>query len=134
MRITNVLTESTQPPTDAEVKTALNHTWAHFESLQALTSGFEREWRHYGKKYGWKLRVHSDDKVLLELTVADGWFMVALSLRESERKALLADAATLAVAGEVSADGFLKFGVRDQGSKERTEAVVRFLIAQRPLE
>ena len=134
MRITNVLTEEHQPPTDAQVKTALSHSWAHFESLQALTQGFEREWRHYGKKYGWKLKVQSEDKVLFELTVADGWFMVALSLRESERRALMADAATLALAGEVSADGFLKFGVRDQSSRERTEAVVRFLIAQRPLD
>jgi hypothetical protein len=131
MRITNVLTEQPQPPTEAQVKTALSHAWPYFESLQALTSEFEREWRHYGKKYGWKLRVHSDDKVLFELTVADGWFMVALSLREAERKALLADATTLAQAGEVSADGFLKFGVRDASSRERTEAVVRFLISQR---
>ena len=127
----NVLNEKAEQPTDTSVKAALGPTWIHFEALQALTSAFEREWRHYGKKYGWKLKVHADDKTLLELTVADGWFLVAMSLREQERKDLKADAATRTLAGDASPEGFLKFEVRDPASAERAAALVRFVTARR---
>jgi hypothetical protein len=130
----NVLNEKAEQPTDASVKAALGPAWVHFEALRALTAAFEREWRHYGKKYGWKLKVHADDKTLFELTAAEGWFLVAMSLREKERKDLQADAATLALTGEASPEGFLKFEVRDAASFERTAALVRFLIARRTLE
>jgi hypothetical protein len=127
----NVLNEKAEQPTDLQVKAAVGPAWVHFEALQALTAPFQREWRHYGKKYGWKLKVHADDKTLFELTVADGWFLVAMSLREKERQDLKADAATLALAGDASPEGFLKFEVRDAASFERTAALVRFLMARR---
>jgi hypothetical protein len=130
MRITNALMNETEQPTDTTVKAALGAAGAQFDSLKTLTSDCEHEWRHYGKKYGWKLRVHAEDKVLFELTVSEGFFLIAMSLREQERKAFEADAA---LKQNATADGFLKFEVRDDASAQPATAVVRFLMAQREL-
>jgi hypothetical protein len=130
MRITNALMNESEQPTDATVEAALGPAWTPFSALKTLTADCEHEWRHYGKKYGWKLRVHADDKVLFELTVSAGLFLVAMSLREPERKALVADAA---LGQHATADGFLKFEVRDDASAQPASAVVRFLMAQRAL-
>ena len=129
----NVLNDQAEPPTQPQIKAALGPAWVHFEALDALTVGCLREWRHYGKKYGWKLKVHADDKTLFELTVADGYFLVAMTLREQERKDLADDAGARALAGYALADGYFKFEVRDQASYERTAALVRFLMARRDL-
>lgn len=128
--ITNVLNDAAQP-TDAQVKAALGPAHEHFEALQSLTASCEREWRHYGNKYGWKLRVHADDKVLFELTVGEGGFLVALSLREQERLDLKAD--TTNEWASRSPEGFVKLEVRDLVSRERAVALVRFLMVQREL-
>lgn len=130
----NVLNEKDPQPTEAQIKAALGPAWVHYEALEKLTAACLREWRHYGKKYGWKLKVHAEDKTLFELTVAEGWFLVAMALREKERQDLQADAATRALAGDASPEGFLKFEVRDPASFERTAALVRFIMARRPLE
>jgi hypothetical protein len=129
--ILNVLNDAAEQPTDEQVKAALGPAWEHFEALQRLTASCEREWRHYGKKYGWKLRVHADDKVLFEVTVAEGLFVVALSLREQERLALKADTANEWATR--SPDGYVKLEVRDAVSSERANALVRFVLAQREL-
>jgi len=130
----NVLNEKAEQPTDVQVKAVLGPTWEPFEALRAATAGFEWEWRHYGKKYGWKLKVHAGDKNLFELTVADGWFLVAMALREKERQDLKADAASHALAGDASPEGFLKFEVRDAASFEKTATLVRFIMARRAPE
>lgn len=127
----NVLNDADQEPTDAQVKAALGPSWEHFEALRVLTASCEREWRYYGKKYGWKLRVHADDKVLFELTVAEGDFLVALSLRDQERKDLKAD--TTNEWASRSPEGYVKLEVKDSASVERAMALVRFLMKQREL-
>lgn len=127
---TNVLNEAAERPTDPQVQAALGPAWEHFEALRAATATCEHEWRHYGKKYGWKLKVHADDKVLFELTVADGWFLVALALREKERLDLKGDA----LSDLASPEGFVKLEVRDPASCERALALVRFIMARRQPE
>ena len=134
----NVLNEKAAEPTDPQVKAALGPTLVHFEALRALTASCEWDWRHYGKKYGWKLKVHADDKTLLELTVADGWFLVAMAIREKERQELKGDPAASALgeqlAGAASPEGYgLKIEVRDAASWERALALVRFIMARRAL-
>ncbi len=129
--ILNVLNDAAETPTEPQVKAALGPVWEHFEALQQLTASCEREWRHYGKKYGWKLKVHADDKVLFEVTVAEALFVVALSLREQERQELKADTANEWATR--SPDGYVKLEVRDAASRERAVALVRFLMAQREL-
>lgn len=127
MRITNALMNESEQPTDATVGAALGPAAAPFSALKTLTADCEHEWRHYGRKYGWKLRVHAEDKVLFELTVADGWFLVSMALREKERLEFKADPL-----GElVSPDGFVKLEVRDADACERALALARFVMARR---
>ena len=132
--IVNALNEAASQPTDEQVKAALGRTWEHFEALRALTADCEHEWRHYGKKYGWKLKVHADDKTLFELTVAEGWFLVALALREKERQDLkgeVADPVLGELAAAASPEGFIKLEVRDGTRAARALALVRFVVSRR---
>lgn len=69
--------------------------------------------------------------MLLELTVAERWFLVAMALREKERLELEGDAVVSALAGAASAEGFIKLEVRDPASCERALALVRFVMAPR---
>ncbi|HEY0880139.1 MAG TPA: DUF3788 family protein [Archangium sp.] len=129
--ILSVFSDAAEQPTDDQVKAALGPAWEYFGVLRRLAASCEQEWRHYGKKYGWKLRVHADDKVLFEVAVAEGLFVVALSLREQERLALKAD--TTNEWATRSPEGYVKLEVRDAVSSERASALVRFLMAQREL-
>lgn len=131
--VINALNEAVEP-TEAQIKAALGRAFVHFDAFAALTAGFEREWRHYGKKYGWKLKVHADDKTLAEVTVGDTVFLVAVSLREQERQDLKADPAMLELLGEVADEAFFKFEVRHEASFARMAALVKFVMARRPLE
>jgi hypothetical protein len=131
--VINALNEAVEP-TEAQIKAALGRAFVHFEAFAGLTAGFEREWRHYGKKYGWKLKVHADDKTLAEVTVGDTVFLVAVSLREQERKDLEADPTTLALLGEAADGAFFKFEVRHEASFARMAALVKFVMARRTHE
>ncbi len=134
----NVLIEKADEPTDARLRTALGQTWGLFEALRTLTTAScELDWRHYGKKYGWKLKVHADDKTLLELTVADGWFLVAMAIREKERQELKTDPAAAALAevpDAASPEGYgIKIEIRDAASAARAMGLVRFIMSKRSL-
>ncbi len=130
----NALMIETERPSDERVKTALGPAWAHFEALRAATAPAEREWRYAGKKYGWKLKVHADDKTLLELTVMDGWCLVAMAMREPERKAMASTPGLEALAQKAAAEGWaVKLQVRDAASCEQAVALVQFVKAQRKL-
>jgi len=134
----NALTDKARVPDDTVIAASLCETFVFFAELRAATAAYAQEWRHYGKKYGWKCKVHADDKTLLELTVADGWFLVTMAIRETERAALSADPAMAALADPRHAaaaqrEGYgIKIEVRDRASYERAVAIVRFITARRP--
>jgi len=133
----NAILERDDSPTEARIKASLGSTWPLFEELQSLTAACAHDWKHYGRKYGWKLKVHANDKMLFELTVADGWFLVAMAIREKERQALQADPAAASaadVAGTPAPEGYgIKIEVRDSAAFERAKSLVRFIMAQRSL-
>ncbi len=132
----NVLLEKSDTPTDERIKALLGGTWPLYEELRGLTQACLQEWKHYGKKYGWKLKVHANDKTLLELTVAQGWFLVAMAIREKERQELKADPslASFDVASPPAQEGYgIKVEVRDAASFDRTTSLVRFIMSQRKL-
>lgn len=140
----NVLLEKSDLPTDERIKALLGGTWPLYEELRGVTQACAQEWKHYGKKYGWKLKVHANDKTLLELTVAQGWFLVAMAIREKERLELMADPslassslASFDVASppaQPAQEGYgIKVEVRDAASFGRTMSLVRFIMAQRKL-
>lgn len=132
----NVLLEKSDTPTDEQVKVSLGASWPLFEELRGLTQACAHDWKHYGKKYGWKLKVHANDKMLFELTVAEGWFLVAMAIREKERQDLMADAsaASVDVAETPAHEGYgIKVEVRDAASFERVKSLVRFIMSKRSL-
>ena len=132
----NVLLEKSDTPTDERLKALLGEAWSRFEALRTLTGACDQEWRHYGKKYGWKLKVHANDKTLLELTVAQGWFLVALAIREKERQALEAEPslASVEVPAAPAPEGYgIKVEVRDAASFERARALLQFVMSHRKL-
>ena len=132
----NVLLEKAQTPDDGLIKGVLGATWPLFEEVRSQTKSCDQDWKHYGNKYGWKLKIHADDKNLCEVTVADGWFLVAMAIREKERQDLAGDArlAELAGAGAKASEGYgIKVEVRDQASCERAKALLQFIMARRDL-
>jgi hypothetical protein len=135
----NTLMDKAQAPDDALIQRSLGETWAFFDELRTLTAVCEQDWRHYGKKYGWKLKIHADGKSLLELTVADGWFMVAMAIREKERLDLAADPAVgvlrdLAGSADAAPEGYgIRIEVRDRLACQQVKALVRFIMGKRSL-
>lgn len=132
----NVLLEKVPVPDDTLLKGVLGPTWPYFEQIRDRTKACAQDWKHYGKKYGWKLKVHADDKNLCEVTVADGWFLVTTAIREKERQDLKADPALgdLAGAGASASEGYgLRVEVRDAASCERAKALLGFIMARRDL-
>ena len=136
MSTVNTLLDKALVPDDGPIKGVLGTTWAFFEEVRAQTRSCEQDWKHYGNKYGWKLKIHADDKNLCEVTVADGWFLVAMAIREKERQDLASDKplADLAGTGAKASEGYgIKVEVRDQASCERAKALLSFIMARRNL-
>jgi hypothetical protein len=136
MTTVNILLEKNLVPEDALVQSVLGKTWSLFEEVRSQTSVCDQDWKHYGHKYGWKLKIHANDKNLCEVTVAKGWFLVALAIREKERLGLAGESslADLAGAGAKASEGHgIRVEVRDQASCERAKALLRFIMARRDL-
>ncbi|MGC4118576.1 MAG: DUF3788 family protein [Myxococcales bacterium] len=136
MTTLNVLLEKAQTPDDDRVRGALGEAWPLFEAVRATTACCAQDWKHHGAKYGWKLKIHAEDKNLCEVTVADGWFLVALAIREKERQELSSDPrfAELANGGAKASEGYgLKVEVRDHASCEHAKALLVFIMARRDL-
>jgi len=78
-------------PEPASIAATLGQAHPWYEGILGAAEGFEREWRHYGKKYGWKLKIHDGAKALLELTIGTGGFRIGLAARERELEVLRGD-------------------------------------------
>ncbi len=133
----NVLLAKAEAPDDGGIAAALGATRPLYDEIMSLTEGWDQTWKHYGKKYGWKLKVHEETKMLLELTVADGWFLVSLAIREQELAALQEDPAGSALADPGGTDGAavgrygFKIEVRDEAACERVKTLATFLMERR---
>lgn len=78
-------------PEAASIASALGESYRWYEGILEAAEGFERDWRHYGKKYGWKLKIHDGAKALLELTIGASGLRIGLAVRERELESLRAD-------------------------------------------
>lgn len=83
-------------PDEASLGAALGERYALYKRIMESVEGFEAEWRHYGKKYGWKLKVHDGEKALLELSAGPGGLRLAIAAREDELEELRSDEAAAA--------------------------------------
>jgi hypothetical protein len=84
----NLFLDESPAPDAAAIKTALGDKYPWYQGILEAASGFEQEWRHYGRKYGWKLKAHDGAKALFELTVCAGVFRIGMAVRETELQAM----------------------------------------------
>ncbi len=106
----NYFLELEKQPDAASIRTALGEKYDWYEGILEAASGFEQEWKHYGKKYGWKLKVHDGAKTLFELTVAASSFRIGMAIRELELQSLRADPGLAGSLGDLLAADKAKEG------------------------
>jgi hypothetical protein len=124
-------------PETASLEAALGAAFPWYEGLLAAAEGFQQEWRHYGKKYGWKMKIHDGSKALLELTIGERGLRVGLAVRERELEALREDPSASPVIGafldgEAASEGWgIRIDVRDELRYGQALILVKALAALR---
>ncbi|MBN1242495.1 MAG: DUF3788 family protein [Spirochaetales bacterium] len=124
-------------PDEAAIAAALGPALPRYRAVLEAADGYEREWKHHGPKYGWKLKLHDGDKALAEITVASEGFLVALAARALELEELREDpeleetlAALMPDEGAKGGWG-LRVAVTDDGSLATAVLLVKALAALR---
>jgi hypothetical protein len=97
----NVFLEPSPSPDPAAIEAALGGAYAWYLGVLEAASAFVQDWKHYGKKYGWKLKAHDGTKALFELSVTTAGLRIGMAVRERELQALRADAAVAAELAEL---------------------------------
>jgi hypothetical protein len=76
-------------PDDRTLEKALEGAYPAYKEILTLIEGFLREWKFYGAKHGWQLKVSKKGKALFYLTPQGGIFKVGFAVREKEKELLL---------------------------------------------
>ena len=84
----NRFLEEQPAPGPEAIKAVLGDRLGWYEGVLAAAAGFRQDWKFHGRKYGWKLKVHDGEKVLYELTMAEGSFRLGIAARGAELEAL----------------------------------------------
>ncbi len=106
----NLFLEEGTVPVQASIAAALGDKLGLYERVIGAAPGFILDWKHYGRKYGWKLKAHDGAKALFELTVTAGDFRVSVAAREAEMQALRGDPASAAILERLLPPGKSKEG------------------------
>jgi hypothetical protein len=90
--MTTMAAGRTNPPDDATLDQALGKTkkvWdTIIDHLDQLPNGLVREWKYYGKKHGWQMKVTDRKRAVLYLIPHDGSFLASLALNDQAVAAL----------------------------------------------
>jgi hypothetical protein len=76
-------------PDESKLKKALGELYSAYEEVLELSEAFDHEWKYYGKKYGWQLKVVRKGKALLYLIPQEKSFKIGLAVRENEKERLM---------------------------------------------
>lgn len=76
-------------PTAGKLARALGKAYPLFQDVSALVFEYAREWRHYGKNYGWQYKVSDAKRALCYITPIENAIRVTVGVREKERMDLL---------------------------------------------
>jgi hypothetical protein len=76
-------------PAESKLKKAFGGLYSAYKEVLELTDAYDHEWKYYGKKYGWQLKVTRKGKALLYLIPQEKSFRIGLAVRENERERLL---------------------------------------------
>ena len=78
MTDTNVFLDKAHAPTAREFADALKARAAYWHELrQDIAAPVVDEWKYYGKKYGWTLKLLAGKRNLCFVTARDGYFIIA---------------------------------------------------------
>jgi hypothetical protein len=77
------------PPAESDLKRALGSLHAAYKQIIVQAESYLQEWKFYGAKYGWQLKVSRKGKALFYLIPREGSFVLACAVREIEKAALL---------------------------------------------
>jgi len=91
-RMIAIFGRGTQAPDDAALARTLGKTkrvWdAILDHIDRLPNGPVREWKFYGRKYGWQMKVTDRKRALMYLVPHDGSFLAAFALNDKAVAAL----------------------------------------------
>jgi hypothetical protein len=76
-------------PDESKLKKALGELYSAYKEVLELTSAYDHEWKDYGKKHGWQLKVTHKRKALLYLIPQEKSFRIGCAVRENEKERLL---------------------------------------------
>jgi hypothetical protein len=76
-------------PHESTLKKDLGELYPAYKEILGLTEAFDREWKYYGKKHGWQLKVVRKGKALLYLIPQEKSFRVGFAVRENEKERLM---------------------------------------------
>jgi hypothetical protein len=82
-----VFTDKAHAPTAEQISEAIGSRRAAWEEiLQVIWEGYshQKDWRFYGKNYGWALRFRKSGKALASLYPAEGGFTIQLILSQAD--------------------------------------------------
>jgi len=82
--------ETPQPPGDAELKRRLGPAWPAYAALLAAAADLRPEWKYYGAKYGWNLKLFKGSRNLCFVNQYEGEFVVAFLFGERDIPRVLA--------------------------------------------
>ncbi len=77
------------PPSDEEIRTRLRRAFPHFRALVEDVT-LRPEWKYYGPKYGWSLKLFEKKRNLCFINPKEGAFTVAFIFGERAREEALA--------------------------------------------
>ena len=108
----------------------------HLEILD-LTKSYAQEWKFYGKKYGWQLKVTHKGKALCYVSPLEKSLTVGLGIREEEKDILLNSKLPVKMKQELKsakkyAEGYpLRIQIRRKSEMRTLRWVLKVLIESR---
>ena len=89
----NVFTAKETQPDEKMVMEKLGTNYAHLESIRQFIDdeigATTREWKFYGKKYGWNLKTFLKKRNLFFIIIYDGYFSIGFVFGEKAVKSVL---------------------------------------------
>jgi hypothetical protein len=76
-------------PDESKLKKTLGELYSAYKEILGLTYAFDHEWKYYGKKFGWQLKVVRKGKALLYLIPQEKSFRIGCAVRENEKERLM---------------------------------------------
>lgn len=98
-----LFTDAGKPPDDAALAAALGRAKRHWDAILASLpeDGIAREWKFYGAKYGWQLKIAKGKRAMLYLVPRPSKFGAALALPDQAVAALRGSGLPAALVQEI---------------------------------